>query len=138
MAMTPQQLNAYMKPMLPGHLGMEITEAAADRIVGVMMVRPELCTAGETLHGGAIMAFADTLGAVATVVNMPPGARTTTIESKTNFIGGAALGTKVTGETTPFHKGRTTQVWQTKITNEAGKLVAVVTQTQMVLPAAPT
>jgi uncharacterized protein (TIGR00369 family) len=101
-----------------------------------MEVRRDLCTGGETLHGGAFMAFADTLGALGTVVNMPQGARTTTIESKTNFMGAAALGSTVTGESTPLHRGRTTQVWTTRITNEKGKLLAVVTQTQMVLPAA--
>jgi len=94
-----------------------------------------VCTVGNSLHGGAIMAFADTLGAVGTILNMPAGHRTTTIESKTNFISGAPLGSKVTGESTPLHRGRTTQVWQTRITSEAGKLVAIVTQTQMVIPA---
>lgn len=82
------------------------------------------------------MAFADTLGAIATVINMPAGARTTTIESKTNFLGAAPVGSTVIGETTPFHKGRTTHVWQTQIKSEAGRLLAVVTQTQMILPAA--
>ena len=98
-----------------------------------MKVRPELCTTGEVLHGGAIMAFADTLGAVAAILNMPQGARTTTIESKTNFIGGAPMGTRVTGESVPVHKGRTTVVCQTTIRSEAGKLVALVTQTQLVI-----
>jgi len=115
-------------------MGIEVLEATPDRVVGAMQVRPDLCTTGGILHGGAIMAFADTLGAVATVVNLPSGARTTTIESKTNFIGAAAAGTRVTGECTAFHKGRTTMVWQTQVRNEAGKLCAVVTQTQMVLP----
>jgi uncharacterized protein (TIGR00369 family) len=81
------------------------------------------------------MAFADTLGAVGTIMNLPAGHRTTTIESKTNFIGGAPLGSRVTGESTPLHRGRTTHVWQTRITSETGKLVAIVTQTQMVIPA---
>jgi uncharacterized protein (TIGR00369 family) len=81
------------------------------------------------------MAFADTLGAVATVANLPKGTRTTTIESKTNFLGGAPLGTTVRGETTPLHRGRTTMVWQTRITGENEKLCAVVTQTQLVIPA---
>jgi uncharacterized protein (TIGR00369 family) len=124
-----------LKPLLPGTLGMEVVEATADRIVGRMRVRADLCTAGGILHGGAYMAFADTLGAIATVVNMPPGARTATIESKTNFLGSAALGTTITGTATPFHKGRTTQVWQTEIRDSDGKLVAVVSQTQMVMPA---
>jgi uncharacterized protein (TIGR00369 family) len=81
------------------------------------------------------MAFADTLGAVGTILNLPARARTTTIESKTNFLGAAAAGTQVTGESTPLHRGKTTMVWTTRITNDTGKLIAVVTQTQMVLPA---
>jgi len=88
---------------------------------------------GDNLHGGAIMAFADTLGAVAAILNMPQGASTTTIESKTNFIRGAPMGTQVVGESVPVHKGRTTVVCQTTIRSEAGKLVALVTQTQLVI-----
>jgi 1,4-dihydroxy-2-naphthoyl-CoA hydrolase len=126
-----------LAPLFPGLLGIELTEIGPERVVATMQVRPELCTTGEILHGGAIMAFADTLGAVATFVNLPPGARTTTIESKTNFLGAAPAGSRVTGECTPFHRGRTTMVWQTMIRSEAGKLCAVVTQTQMVLPAPP-
>ena len=126
-----------LQPLFPGLLGIELTEVGPERVVAAMQVRPELCTTGEILHGGAIMAFADTLGAVATVVNLPAGARTVTIESKTNFLGGAPVGAKITGECTPFHRGRTTMVWQTMIRSEAGKLCAVVTQTQMVLPAPP-
>jgi uncharacterized protein (TIGR00369 family) len=100
-----------------------------------MTVRPDLCTAGGILHGGAYMAFADTIGAVATVINMPQGARTTTVESKTNFLGAAPAGSRVVAESTPLHRGKTTQVWQTTIRNEAGKLLAIVTQTQLILPA---
>lgn len=132
------RLQAHFDPLLPGLLGIRLVEATTDRVVGTMTVRPDLCTSGETLHGGAYMAFADTLGAVGTVMNLPRGARTTTIDSKTNFLGGAPLGTTVTGESTPVHKGRTTQVWQTRITREDGKLCALVIQTQMVIPAAPT
>jgi uncharacterized protein (TIGR00369 family) len=128
------QINERMKGLFPDHLGIEMTEATQERIVAKLEVRKEVCTVGDSLHGGAIMAFADTLGAVGTIMNLPAGNRTTTIESKTNFISGAPLGTKVTGESTPLHRGRTTQVWQTRITSEAGKLVAIVTQTQMVLP----
>ena len=125
-----------LKPLFPGLLGIELTEVGAERVVATMQVRPDLCTTGDVLHGGAIMAFADTLGAVATFANLPKGARTTTIESKTNFLGAAPAGSRVTGECTPFHRGRTTMVWQTLVKSEAGKLCAVVTQTQMVLPAA--
>ena len=128
-------LTERMKGLLPDLLGIELTEATKERVVAKLEVRQNLCTIGNSLHGGAIMAFADTLGAVGTVMNLPPNHRTTTIESKTNFIGGAPLGSKVTAESTPLHRGRTTQVWQTRITSEAGKLVAIVTQTQMVIPA---
>jgi uncharacterized protein (TIGR00369 family) len=120
--------------LLPDLLGMELTEVTPEHAVATMLVRPDLCTVGGILHGGAIMAFADTLGAVGTVVNLPAGARTVTLESKTNFIGGAPVGSQVTGEATALHKGRTTMVWQTHIRSPAGKLVAVVTQTQMVIP----
>ncbi|HTQ77677.1 MAG TPA: PaaI family thioesterase [Burkholderiales bacterium] len=120
---------------LPDLLGMELVEAAPDKVVARLEVRRDLCTVGDNLHGGAIMAFADTLGAVAAILNMPQGARTTTIESKTNFIGGAALGTRIVGESVPVHKGRTTVVCQTTIRSEAGKLVALVTQTQLVIAA---
>jgi uncharacterized protein (TIGR00369 family) len=124
-----------LSPLFPGLLGIELTEVGPERVVASMQVRPELCTTGNVLHGGAIMAFADTLGAVATFANLPKGARTTTIESKTNFLGAAPAGSRVIGECTPFHRGRTTMVWQTMVRSEAGKLCAVVTQTQMVLPA---
>ena len=125
-----------LKPLFPGLLGIELAEVGPERVLASMQVRPELCTTGNVLHGGAIMAFADTLGAVATFANLPKGARTTTIESKTNFLGAAPAGTRVSGECTPFHRGRTTMVWQTLVKTEAGKLCAVITQTQMVLPAA--
>lgn len=115
-------------------LGVEITEASAERVVGKLLVRPELCTAGGILHGGAFMAFADSLGAVGAFLSLPPGARgTTTIESKTNFLGAANVGSTITGESTPVHSGKRTGVWQTKITAEDGKTVALVVQTQMVL-----
>ncbi|MEO8718525.1 MAG: PaaI family thioesterase [Burkholderiales bacterium] len=121
-----------LKGLLPELLGIELAEVSTDKVVATLRVRPELCTGGRILHGGSIMAFADTLGAIGTIVNMPPGASTATIESKTNFIGGAAEGSVVTGEATPVHKGRTTQVWQTRVTGADGKLVALVTQTQIV------
>jgi 1,4-dihydroxy-2-naphthoyl-CoA hydrolase len=128
------QIQERLKGILPELLGIQLVEVTPDKVLATLMVRPELCTTGKILHGGSIMAFADTLGAVGTVVNMPPGHGTATIESKTNFIGGAAEGTTVTGEATPVHKGRTTQVWQTRISNAEGKLVALVTQTQIVMP----
>lgn len=114
-------------------LGIEYVSASRDKVVAEMVVREDLCTRPAVLHGGAIMAFADTLGAAGTVLNLPEGAGTTTIESKTNFIAAAPLGTRVTGEATPVHRGRRTMVWQTRIATAEGKLVALVTQTQMVL-----
>ncbi|MGB3446660.1 MAG: PaaI family thioesterase [Xanthobacteraceae bacterium] len=114
--------------------GITFVEAEPERVVARMLVRPDLCTLGHTIHGGAVMAFADSVGAAATVINLPPDAKgTTTIESKTNFVGGAKEGTTVTATATPVHRGRRTQVWQTRIEGDDGKLVAVVTQTQMVL-----
>lgn len=115
-------------------MGITFVDAELDKVTATLVVRPDLCTAGNTIHGGTVMAFADTVGAVATVINLPPDAKgTTTIESKTNFLGGAKEGTTVTATTTPVHRGRRTQVWTTRIETEEGKLVAVVTQTQMVL-----
>ena len=122
-----------VKGLLPDLMGIEFTEVTPDKVVARLAVRKDLCTSGENLHGGALMAFADTLGAVAAVLNMPKGSRTTTIESKTNFIRGAPAGTRVIGESLPVHKGRTTVVCQTTIRSEAGKLVALVTQTQLVI-----
>lgn len=114
-------------------LGIELVSAEPDRIVAEMTVRPELLTAPDVLHGGAIMAFADTLGALGTLANLPEGAGTTTIESKTNFVRAAPLGALLRGEATPVHLGRRTMVWQTRIALPDGKLVAMVTQTQLVL-----
>jgi 1,4-dihydroxy-2-naphthoyl-CoA hydrolase len=114
-------------------IGIEFTEATAELVVAEMIVRDDLCTRPAVLHGGAIMAFADTLGAAGTILNLPEGAGTTTIESKTNFIAAAPQGSRVTGMATPLHRGRRTQVWQTRVTTAEGKLVALVTQTQLVL-----
>ena len=128
-----ESIQEILQPLFPGVLGIELAEVGPERVVATMQVRPDMCTTGEVLHGGAIMAFADTLGAVAAILNMPEGSRTTTIESRTNFIGGAPAGTRVVGEAVPLHKGRTTVVCQTTIRSEAGKLVALVTQTQLVI-----
>lgn len=127
------QLDALLRPLFPGLMGVTITEASHTRVVATMLVRPDLCTAGGILHGGAHMAFADTLGAVGTVLNLPPGKRTTTTDSSTKFIGGAKVNSVVMGEAVALHRGRTTQVWQTSIRNAEGKLCSVVTQTQLVL-----
>jgi uncharacterized protein (TIGR00369 family) len=132
---TAAELQELIQPLFPGLMGIEIREVTPERVAASMLVRSDLCTTGGVCHGGALMAFADTVGAVGTVANLAPGARTTTIESKTNFMGAARVDTRVTAESTPLHRGRTTQVWQTTIRSEDGKLVAVITQTQMVLPA---
>ncbi|HTZ80380.1 MAG TPA: PaaI family thioesterase [Stellaceae bacterium] len=114
-------------------LGIRFLTASRERVTAEMVVREALCTAASTAHGGALMAFADTLGAAGTVLNLPAGAGTTTLESKTNFLAAAPLGTRLLGEATPVHRGRRTQVWQTRITTAEGRAVALVTQTQMVL-----
>jgi len=114
-------------------IGVEYIAAAPDLVVAEMTVRDDLCTRPAVLHGGAIMAFADTLGAAGTFLSLPEGAGTTTIESKTNFIAAAPLGSRVTGTATPLHRGRRTMVWQTRVTTAEGRLVALVTQTQLVL-----
>ena len=114
-------------------LRIEFVSASPERIVAEMTVREDLCTIPAVLHGGAIMAFADTLGAMGTLVNLPQGAGTTTLESKTNFIAPAPVGTRIIGETTPIHRGRRTMIWQTRVSTAAGRLLALVTQTQLVL-----
>ena len=114
-------------------MGVEIVERSKEKIVGRMVVRDDLCTAGGILHGGAYMAFADTLGAVGAVMNLGEGQWTTTLESKTNFFRGAPVGSIVTGTATPLHVGRRSSVWQTRVTTDEGKLMALVTQPQMVL-----
>jgi uncharacterized protein (TIGR00369 family) len=122
-----------LKGLFPGMLGIEFTEVTSERVVATLTVRPELCNVGDTLHGGAIMGFADTLGAVATFTNFPTGARMTTIESKTNFLAAVPVGSCVVGECVPIHRGRTTMVWQTQIKGASDQLVAVVIQTQLIL-----
>jgi uncharacterized protein (TIGR00369 family) len=132
--MTPLEKINSLKMPFAELKGVTFTEAGADRVVARMLVRPDLCTLNNTVHGGAVMALADSVGAAATVVNLPEGAKgTTTVESKTNFVGGAKEGSTVIATATPVHLGRRTQVWQTRLETEDGKLVAVVTQTQLVL-----
>jgi uncharacterized protein (TIGR00369 family) len=131
---TAALIQEALNPLFPGLMGVRLMEVTPERVVASMEVRPDLCTTGNVLHGGAIMAFADTLGAIGTIANLPKYARTTTIESKTNFLRAAPEGTRITGECTAFHRGKTTMVWQTQIKTDTGKLCAVVTQTQLVLP----
>ncbi len=133
--MTSEQavvMEERMKGLFPGLLGIRLVEVSPEGVKAELTVREELCTVPGIMHGGAIMGFADTLGAVATVLNLPQGAGTTTIESKTNFFAPATVGATIVGECTPLHRGKTTMVWQTRVT-VAGKLVALITQTQMVL-----
>lgn len=122
-------------PAFPRMMGMELVETGTERIVGRLPVREEITNGTGAIHGGALMAFADTLGAIGTLVNLSDGMATTTMESKTNFIAPALVGMVLTGEATPIHRGRTTMIWQTRITREDGRLVAIVTQTQLVMPA---
>lgn len=119
-------------PMAQG-LGIRTVSATKDRIVVELEVRPEHGNRNGVMHGGIIMALADNTGGTATFLNLPEGAGTTTIESKTNFFAAIRVGEVATAETTPLHRGRSTQVWQTRITRPDGKLAALVTQTQMVL-----
>jgi 1,4-dihydroxy-2-naphthoyl-CoA hydrolase len=137
--MTEALLNRLNDSMLPFAclIGMRFLSAEPDRVTAELIVRDDLCTRPAVLHGGALMAFADTLGAAGTIVNLPDGAHTTTLESKTNFIAAAPAGSRLVGEATPVHRGRTTMVWQTRITNDAGRLIGLVTQTQLVIPARP-
>jgi 1,4-dihydroxy-2-naphthoyl-CoA hydrolase len=118
-------------------LGIRFLSATPEGVTAEMKVREDLCTSPAVLHGGAIMSLADTLGACATSLNLRDGATTTTIESKTNFLAPAAVGTTVHAECVAIHRGRRTMVWQTRVTSESGKLVAIVMQTQMVLATEP-
>jgi uncharacterized protein (TIGR00369 family) len=126
-------LIAEKMPPFAKLMGLELVSAAKDKVVARLKVRPDLCTIPAVLHGGAIMAFADNLGAMGAVLNLPAGAWTTTLESKTNFLASAKVEGTVTGECTPVHVGKRTMVWQTRITTAEGRLVALVTQTQMVV-----
>lgn len=126
-------VQAMLDPLFPGLMGVRLTGVAPERVTAEMPVRPDLCTAGGILHGGAYMAFADTLGAVGTVLSLGAGQRTTTTDSSTKFIAGAKVGSTVSAECLALHRGRSTHVWQTMIRNDQGKLCAVVTQTQLIL-----
>jgi uncharacterized protein (TIGR00369 family) len=129
MTMNPADAMPFSKLM-----GVRVTAASAEAVEGEITVREDLCTVGGIMHGGAIMAFADALGAVGAVASLPKGAGgTTTIESKTNFLGAAPVGSTVKGRSLPLKSGRRMSVWQTMIETAEGKPVAVVIQTQLVL-----
>lgn len=132
MAIDLSAVTQLHKGTLSDLLGIRFVEAGKDRVVAEITYREELTTVGGSLHGGTLMAFADTVGATATAMNLPAGASTTTIESKTNFFAAGRSGI-VRAETTPLHRGKRTQVWQTRVTDESGRLLSLTTQTQMVL-----
>ena len=121
------------QPPFADFLGIKLTHVSPERVTAELLVRDEIATMPAIIHGGAVMALADNVGAVGTVVNLPEGAGTTTIESKTNFFAAIPVGETAYAEATPLHRGRTTMVWQTKITRADGRLCALVTQTQLVL-----
>ena len=127
--------NPDLQPPFAKLMGMNITHLSRDKILAELFVRDDLENRMGVLHGGAIMAFADNLGGTATTANLPPGARTSTIESKTNFFAPIPIGDTAHAECTPLHRGRSTMVWQTRITRNDGRLCAIVTQTQIVIPA---
>lgn len=127
-------MRADQPPPFASTLGIKVTHYSPDRIEAELPVRPELGNRNGNLHGGAVMAFADDLGGAATIINLPKGMTTATIESKTNFFAAIPVGDTAHAECTPLHRGRSTMVWQTKITRNDGRLAAIVTQTQIVIP----
>jgi uncharacterized protein (TIGR00369 family) len=135
--MTTEYVSQFVADPLPFAklLGLELITVTPDRVEAVLHVREELCTRPAVLHGGAVMALADTLGAIATVANLAEGSTTTTVESKTNFFAAIPVGDTARAECTPLHRGRTTMVWQTRVTRGDGRVAALVIQTQLVLPA---
>lgn len=134
MPLTLDEANARQMPFAR-LMGVTFLEVAPDRVVAELPVRDDLRTIPAVAHGGALMALADTVGAIATVANLKDGEGTTTIESKTNFLSAAPSGTRLRATATPVHRGRRTQVWQTRVETPDGKLVALTVQTQLVIPA---
>jgi uncharacterized protein (TIGR00369 family) len=132
MDMDPKTMDEAVKGTLSSLLGMRFVETSKDRVVAELAIRDDLRTVGGALHGGTLMAMADTVGAAATILNLPAGAGTTTLESKTNFFAAGREGV-VRAESTPLHRGKRTMVWQTRITDGSGRLLSLTTQTQMVL-----
>jgi 1,4-dihydroxy-2-naphthoyl-CoA hydrolase len=124
---------AELQPPFADFMGMKITHLSKDKVEAELFVREELNNRFGAMHGGAVMALADNLGGTATFANLREGERTATIESKTNFFAPVPVGDTARAECTPLHKGRTTMVWQTRITRNDGRLCALVTQTQIVI-----
>ena len=138
--MSIEDVMKFFKGDAPGFvklIGLKVAACTEERVEATLEARPEVSNRAGVMHGGAIMALADTLGGAGTIANLPPGASTVTIESKTNFFAGIPVGDVARAECTPLHRGRTTMVWQTKITRGDGKLAAIVTQTQLVIPQEP-
>jgi len=135
--MTTEYVSQFVADPLPFAklLGLELVTVTPDHVEAVLQVREDLCTRPAVLHGGAVMALADTLGAIATVANLAEGTTTTTVESKTNFFAAIPVGDTARAECTPLHRGRTTMVWQTRVMRSDGRVAALVIQTQLVLPA---
>jgi len=132
MEIDPAEVTERLRGTLSDFLGVRVVEASKERVVAELRIRDEVRTVGGALHGGTLMALADTVGATATVLNLPTGATTTTLESKTNFFAAGRAGV-VRAETTPLHRGKRTMVWQTRVTDESGRLLSLTIQTQMVL-----
>jgi 1,4-dihydroxy-2-naphthoyl-CoA hydrolase len=128
----PDAINREWKDLLPGHLGVRFVETRPDRVVAELEIREHHRNVNGVVHGGALMALADAAGGTGTLLSLPEGANTATIESKTNFFAAGRSGV-VRAESTPLHKGRSTMVWQTRVTDESGKLLSLTIQTQAVL-----
>jgi len=137
MSQNPRPRNFMMdpdeQPPFAQLLGIRIMELSTERVVGELVVTEQHTNRNGVIHGGALMGLADNLGGTAAVANLPPGASTATIESKTNFFASIAVGDTARAECIPLHRGRTTTVWQTRITRGDGRLAAIITQTQLVL-----
>jgi 1,4-dihydroxy-2-naphthoyl-CoA hydrolase len=124
---------AYKQPPFAEFIGLKVTHISPERVTGELVARPEFNNRFGIMHGGAIMALADNLGGTATIANLKQGQSTTTIESKTNFFAAVPIGEVAYAECVALHRGRSTMVWQTRVTRADGRLCALVTQTQMVL-----
>jgi 1,4-dihydroxy-2-naphthoyl-CoA hydrolase len=131
-----EQIDQALATLLPGHLGIKVESAALDEVVGTLMVEERLCTVGGILHGGSVMALADTLGGIGAFLNLPPDTRTSTVESKTNFLRPAKIGTKVIATSRLVNKSRNLMLWQTEVRDPDGRLMALVSQSQMTVPIA--
>jgi uncharacterized protein (TIGR00369 family) len=136
MDLTLEEVQRSTEGLFAEQLGVRFLTVSKEEVQAEMVVTREMCTMPGRMHGGALMALADTLGAYGTVLNLSPGDGTSTIESKTNFFSSGVEGGKVIATARPLHRGRSTMVWQTHIERDDGKLVALVTQTQLVIPSA--